>query len=806
MGRRSKKAIVARAAGAASAAARRSIELRASLSITTIHNIGSLTQENDDVLGGDPSIQFSEEQHLLASARADPEQPDDDDESSLNESECSSEYWLDSVSDSIVCSPPRSGPSARTNRQRGPYTGGSRTTAWRRQSKINAMKRTHRDIRSYFAPSPPAASFSDSEAFDDEDVILPDDAVNRFAHGDVLPPSFASEEELFPEDLFDDDSDDEMAIDLDTSRRRGWATYVDQDLNDVANAIQHRRNLTGQGDYVDMLKAIQHYLRNVVTRRMSRKKASMLASTNILGRGEYAARQIRNRAFEFKRTGDISLSERGQHTKTNRVIDIDFVRRDIQAMLNERRRTSASSFHWWLNRYLVSSGFNKVSARTSRKWLTIDFMMRRHNRKKGVYYDGHDREDVQDYLHKVYIPALDALEARRVQYIGDLMDVQIAPEDKAQSRVHVAYQDESIFYSLDAEKYYYALDGDQELRQKGMGRSLHVSDFILEDCGFLDLEKVLSSERIDRLRNDGSWPVNPKSRVIIRPGKNADGWWDHEQLLVQIDHFLNLFEIAYPGDIACLVFDCSANHEAFAKDALIVSRMNVNPGGKQSLMRDTTFVDASQRHLPVEEQIQVHQTMVFPSNHPNFPSMAKGMVVVLQERGLLPATGDQRIKQCTECKKPVPDSNRSLRCCLHRMLSSEQDFQNEVSAIPKLVHRRGHMCLFLPKFHCELNPIECAWCDSKVTCRAGCDGSWAGLQNRVPASLDSIPIERIRRWFRLAERFRDAYKRGLTGRLADFATRKYRSHRRMPDNLVVAELQEEFDQKRQERIARHSAK
>src|SRR5690606_36159479 len=101
--------------------------------------------------------------------------------------------------------------------------------------------------------------------------------------------------------------------------------------------------------------------------------------------------------------------------------------------------------------------------------------------------------------------------------------------------------------------------------------------------------------------------------------------------------------------------------------------------------------------------------------------------------------------------------------------------RSEKSAICQYVEIRGHKCLFLPKFHCELNPIECVWGSANFTCRAECDYSFPKLKIRVPKVLDSIPVDRFCRWFRLADRFRDACKRGLNGRLADFATRKYRS-------------------------------
>lgn len=475
-------------------------------------------------------------------------------------------------------------------------------------------------------------------------------------------------------------------------------------------------------------------------------------------------------------------------------------------MLDSCRRTSARSFHDWLSNYLESSGFSPCSERTSRKWLTRDLGFRRHNRGKGVYFDGHDREDVQKYLHEHYLVTLSSLDARSRKYDGDEMEVEFQPEERALPEVRKFFHDESIFYTDDADKFYYARDGDQELRKKSQGRSLHVSDFISEACGFLDLKKILSQSELERLRAEGALPASLKSRVIIRPGKNADGWWDHDQLLQQVEHFIALFEIAFPGDVAAIIFDCSANHEAFAKDALVVNRMNVHPGGKQPLMRDTTFVPFAQRGLPEDQQERIVQRMSFDQSHELFPSMPKGMRTVAIERGLI--TAEERILgKCNACKDSASTSETpTVKCCLHRLLSQEPDFASEVSALKKLIDSKGHICLFLPKFHCELNPIECAWGQCKRICRSKCDSSWKNLQTRVPDTLDSIPLALIRKWFRLTDRFCDAYRRGLKGRLAEFATRKYRSHRRLPAEIVEAELQKEFDEEKQARMKRLEAK
>ena len=41
-----------------------------------------------------------------------------------------------------------------------------------------------------------------------------------------------------------------------------------------------------------------------------------------------------------------------------------------------------------------------------------------------------------------------------------------------------------------------------------------------------------------------------------------------------------------------------------------------------------------------------------------------------------------------------------------QLLSNQDYFKNQVSMLEVLVKRKGHKIIFLPKFHCELNPIE----------------------------------------------------------------------------------------------------
>ena len=94
--------------------------------------------------------------------------------------------------------------------------------------------------------------------------------------------------------------------------------------------------------------------------------------------------------------------------------------------------------------------------------------------------------------------------------------------------------------------------------------------------------------------------------------------------------------------------------------------------------------------------------------HPEFRSKAqkmtddagkaKGLQHMLEERGF----DIQGL--CAKCAPVCPVENEG--CCMARLLSKQDDFQLQESLLKRKLAMRGHICVFLPKFHCELNLIE----------------------------------------------------------------------------------------------------
>lgn len=224
-----------------------------------------------------------------------------------------------------------------------------------------------------------------------------------------------------------------------------------------------------------------------------------------------------------------------------------------------------------------------------------------------------------------------------------------------------------------------------------------------------------------------------------------------------------------------LLIDNSQGHSAYAEDALLASRMNMHPGGKQATMRDGWYIKDGQR---------VTQAMNFPSDHPSHPLSPKGMKVVLQERGLW------RARMLMKCKDGCAAGPTD--CCAKRCIESQPDFKAQKSLVHEILTDAGHICLMLPRYHCELNFIEFFWGATKRYLREHCDYTFDTLKANLEPAMEAVALETIRRWEHRMVRWIDAYRDGLDAKDAQaevkkYSTRRFKSHRR-PSERVAALL------------------
>ena len=138
-----------------------------------------------------------------------------------------------------------------------------------------------------------------------------------------------------------------------------------------------------------------------------------------------------------------------------------------------------------------------------------------------------------------------------------------------------------------------------------------------------------------------------------------------------------------------------------------------------------------------------------------------------------------------QCKKKDGTGSKCKHgrtdCCAKWILELQPDFQEQRSLVQEVIEECGHICIFLPKFHCKLNFIEFFWGAVKKYLREHCDYTFKTLQENMPKALASVSLQTIRKWEHRMHRWVSAYKGGLAAKEAqkqvqEFSSRKYTSY------------------------------
>ena len=69
---------------------------------------------------------------------------------------------------------------------------------------------------------------------------------------------------------------------------------------------------------------------------------------------------------------------------------------------------------------------------------------------------------------------------------------------------------------------------------------------------------------------------------------------------------------------------------------------------------------------------------------------------------------------------------------MQTILASRADFRNKKSRIEQRLIEKGHIPIFLPKYHPELNAVERVWAQLKRYTRGHCKYSLPSLRKTIP--------------------------------------------------------------------------
>jgi hypothetical protein len=334
-------------------------------------------------------------------------------------------------------------------------------------------------------------------------------------------------------------------------------------------------------------------------------------------------------------------------------------------------------------------------------------------------------------------------------YDNETLD-RIPPNLQPREKEHVlVVQDETVFHTNEYCRRSWLAQDQQPIQKKGGGWAIHVSDFISETVGRIKLTPELILDQL-QLPQDLCLPEF-EARKIIYPGKGFDDWWSLKQLIKQIEITISIFQITHPNCVGVFVFDRSSTHEGFAEDALNVNHMNIKPGGKQKVLRDMVIPLGNLAPAPgKEDTCGKIQYMCYPDDYSDLilRGKLKGIQAILMEcKSIWEKFMDvcmqhnvsKPVGKCASCNKSQLrkdaerwvalaeqlEDNPSARdtklleakvpiaedgwCCMNRVLSLQDDFRTEKPQLQSIIEKAGHICLFLPRFHCELNAIEMLW-------------------------------------------------------------------------------------------------
>lgn len=378
-----------------------------------------------------------------------------------------------------------------------------------------------------------------------------------------------------------------------------------------------------------------------------------------------------------------------------------------------------------------------VAERTAQRWLSI-LGFRWKSEAKGMYSDGHEREDIVKYRQECFLPRMAELLRRSAEFDVDANELPCPePIPEGMKEVIVHMHDESIFYAHDRRSMRWCHSSENpKPYAKGEGQSFMVADFVSAKLGWLT---SLNGEE--------------SARVTLKPGKERDGYFSSTEVLDQLSNAMNILEKDYPQFEHVFVLDNARTHTKRAEDALSARRMPKNRKqnfGVLSVVKDAAGNIMHDQHGKVLKEKKPmanasfangsEQMLYYPFDHPEFPGQFKGMTEILRERGFVDE-GKLRA-ECAgfKCKPGVED------CCQRRILFNQPDFLKVPSLAESLCSGRGFSVVFLPKFHPELNFIEMCWGYAKRRYRETPPSSKIDvLERNAIWALNEVPRDSMRR-------------------------------------------------------------
>ncbi|QRV96150.1 DDE superfamily endonuclease [Ceratobasidium sp. AG-Ba] len=483
-----------------------------------------------------------------------------------------------------------------------------------------------------------------------------------------------------------------------------------------------------------------------------------------LGCGIWAARHLRARVQRFIATGELPKHKYGGSSHS--LLDDEDLTNEINMFLQRKGRYVVSED---IVKFLADPAVRqrldvrkKITTKTVQRWLR-KMAYRWRKQPTGQYFDGHERADVVEYRKDTYAPRMKALEPFFPRWDDVTGEDQLPDLPRGQRPVVIWFNDSSTFFANDRKTVGWFKIGNKHLplMKKGPGASATAYDFVSAEYGFLK-------------SRDGE----SRARKILFAGRGRDGYMTNDDICRHFKAAAKLAMQEYPERTHIFVYDNARIH---TKRPTTAPSARLMPKGESETF-GATVVGADGR---------LHKVRMMNPRLPDgseqelyLPNGSfKGMATLLKERGY----DVSRLKaQCVNFKCADPLAN----CCCRRILFRLIDMAaGQKSNLELLAEELGTEVIFLPKFHCELNPIEQCWGRAKYIYRKSPSSSLtADVETNMVKALDSISLKLIRQYFKRSRRFVDSYAAGLDGPNAaasEWARRKMLHHRTSPEHIEV---------------------
>ena len=213
-------------------------------------------------------------------------------------------------------------------------------------------------------------------------------------------------------------------------------------------------------------------------------------------------------------------------------------------------------------------------------------------------------------LHVEWTEALD--DWRSTQSCGGHVSVRYPRDEKP---IIKSGQDESIFSSETAPSHTWVVRGKSDCTPKG-GAGMMVSAFTNCVSGFGLPMTPQELADVNRKREGQSYicgrygapqalrkqagqegtdlkpPLKESPGVrMIHYGKDRDGYWDRNWMMVQMEDVADVMKHKYPGCKLVFEYDNSGVHKVMKEDGPIAAQMNVRFGGAVTIKHDTEIID-----------------------------------------------------------------------------------------------------------------------------------------------------------------------------------------------------------------------